>query len=139
MLWLSALCNFCITGLAPGFGQLIEEFDISLTQVTWLISACLLGEFMGCYSVAPFATRYGKRPLWLICGLFFLVCNIWAAVAQSFPSLLLARFFASWACMSNNALPLFFLCDKISNVRGVISRYQRAFECRNSARHLLPP
>ncbi|KIW90070.1 uncharacterized protein Z519_09501 [Cladophialophora bantiana CBS 173.52] len=31
VLWLSALCHFCITGLAPGFGQLIEEFEISLT------------------------------------------------------------------------------------------------------------
>ena len=97
VLWLSGLCNFCITGLAPGFEQLIVEFDISITQATWLISACLLGEFMGCYTIAPFATKYGKRPVWLIIALLFFVCNLWASVAKSYVSLLLARFFASWA------------------------------------------
>jgi predicted MFS family arabinose efflux permease len=96
-LWLSGLCNFCITGLAPGFGEIIAEFDVTLTQVTWLISACLLGEFMGCYTVAPFSTRYGKRPIWLLISLIFFLCNIWASLAKSYPSLLLARFFASWA------------------------------------------
>ncbi|KIW12694.1 hypothetical protein PV08_09972 [Exophiala spinifera] len=111
VLFLSALCNFCITGLAPGFGQLIEEFHISLTQVTWLISACLLGEFMGCYTVAPFSTRYGKRPLWLLCGLFFFVCNLWAAAAKSYSSLLLARFFASWASGTSEPLSVGTLHD----------------------------
>jgi predicted MFS family arabinose efflux permease len=91
------LCNFCITGISPGLGLIIEEFDCTLTQATWLISACLLGEFLGCYFIAPFSIKYGTRPLWLfICTVFF-VCNIWGAVAKSFPSLLLARLFASWA------------------------------------------
>lgn len=52
---------------------------------------------MGCYTIAPLAIRYGKRPLWIGCALIFFVCNIWAAVAKSYTSLLLARFFASWA------------------------------------------
>ncbi|OQV07286.1 hypothetical protein CLAIMM_11741 [Cladophialophora immunda] len=62
VLWLSALCNFYITGLVPGFGPPIEEFDISLTQVTWLISTCLLGESLRCYTIAPFSTRYDSLP-----------------------------------------------------------------------------
>ncbi|OAG40130.1 hypothetical protein AYO21_05608 [Fonsecaea monophora] len=111
VLWLSGLCNFCITGLAPGFGQIIAEFNVTLTQVTWLISACLLGEFMGCYTVAPFSTRYGKRPIWLLTSVVFFVCNIWASVAKSYPSLLLARFFASWAAGTSEPLSVDTLHD----------------------------
>jgi predicted MFS family arabinose efflux permease len=91
------LCNFAITGIAPGIGQVMMEFGCTLTEATWLISACLLGNFWGCYFLGPFALKYGKRPVWLFCVVFFFVCNIWAATAKSFVSLLLARFFASWA------------------------------------------
>lgn len=98
---MAALCNFCITGLAPGFSQLIPEFDITITQASWLLTSNLLGQFMGVFTLAPLASKYGKRPVWLSISLVFFVCNIWASVAKSYPSLLLARLFAAYACMSS--------------------------------------
>ncbi|OAL45661.1 MFS general substrate transporter [Pyrenochaeta sp. DS3sAY3a] len=118
VLLLSGLCNFAITGISPGIGQVMVEFGCTLTEATWLISACLLGNFWGCYFLGPFALRYGKRPVWLFCVVFFFVCNIWAATAKSFVSLLLARFFASWAAGTSEPLSvgtvddLFFLHER---------------------------
>lgn len=94
---MSFLCNFGITGIGPGFGQIMDEFNCSVTQVTWLVTVCYLGLFFGCYVVGPFAVKFGKRPVWLGITLVFLVCNIWASVAKSYVSLLLARLFASMA------------------------------------------
>ncbi|KAK5043067.1 hypothetical protein LTR13_000838 [Exophiala sideris] len=73
---------------------------------------------MGCYTIAPISTRYGKRPVWLLISLAFFLCNIWAAVAKSYTSLLLARFFASWAAGTSEPLSvdslhdLFFLHER---------------------------
>lgn len=52
---------------------------------------------MGCFTVAPLAVRFGKRPVWLGCMTVFFVCHIWAAASQSYASLLVARLLASWA------------------------------------------
>lgn len=99
ILWLSALINFMITGLAPGFGLIIQEFEISVTEVTWLVSACLVAQFFSCYTIAPWSVRFGMRPIWLICTLVFVLCNVWAAVAKSYTSLLLSRMCAAYAGM----------------------------------------
>lgn len=90
--------NFCITGLAPGFGQIFEDFHSSTTQLSYLISGPGLGEALGCFLIAPLASRYSKRPLWVGCSMIFFICNIWAALSPSYPSLLVARIFAAWAC-----------------------------------------
>jgi predicted MFS family arabinose efflux permease len=97
ILFFSLLCNFCITGLAPGFGQLEAEFKVSITDLTYLISVGVLGEGMGCFTIAPLAKKIGKRPIWLSTVIVFFFCNIWASCARSYPSLLVARLLATWA------------------------------------------
>jgi predicted MFS family arabinose efflux permease len=61
---------------------------------------------MGCFLCAPLASKFGKRPVWLACSVIFFVCNIWAAVAKNFASLLCARIFATWAGKAMIRLPL---------------------------------
>jgi predicted MFS family arabinose efflux permease len=73
------------------------EFGATTSQLTYLIAGSLLGEAMGCFVVAPLASKYGKRPVWLGCIVVFFICNVWAAVSRSYVSLLLARLFASMA------------------------------------------
>jgi MFS family permease len=90
--------NFCITGLAPGYGQIFDEFHCSTSQLSYLISGPGLGEALGCFFIAPLASRYGKRPLWVVCSTLFFICNICAAVSPNYSSLLVGRIFAAWAC-----------------------------------------
>lgn len=89
--------NFAITGIAPGFGQIVEQFGSNNSQLSYLISLPSLGEGLGCFTIAPLAARIGKRPLWLFCATLFLVCEIWAAASKSYASLLVARFLASFS------------------------------------------
>jgi MFS family permease len=93
--FLSTVSHFGISGLAPGFGAIAQEFHVGPDKLSWLISICLLGTFIGVYSVALLIDRFGRRPVWLFAALWLLVCSTWAAVAQSYTSLLLARLLAS--------------------------------------------
>jgi len=104
ILCFSGMTNFGISGISPGFGQLEEEFGATIDQLTYLISVTGLGMGMGCYTITPLATLLGKRPIWLGCMTVNLVCNIWAASAHSYPSLLVARFLASWAGKTTSLL-----------------------------------
>lgn len=93
----AGLANFCVTGLAPAFRPLGMQFHLTEFQLTWLISITSLGMILGCFTVAPFASKFGKRPVFLVSASVFFACNIWAASSKSYISLLLARLFAIWS------------------------------------------
>ncbi|KIW67166.1 hypothetical protein, variant [Phialophora macrospora] len=118
ILFFSAMGNFCITGLAPGFGQIFDEFHCSTSQLSYLISGPGLGEALGCFFIAPLASRYGKRPLWVVSSTLFFICNIWAAASPNYSSLLVGRIFAAWASGTSEPLcvdtinDLFFLHER---------------------------
>ncbi|EXJ70650.1 uncharacterized protein A1O5_05640 [Cladophialophora psammophila CBS 110553] len=97
ILFLSTICHFGISGLAPGFEQIVLEFHVGPDKLSWLISICMLGSFIGCYTLALLTDRFGRRPIWLFAALWVFLCSIWGAVSDSYTSLLLSRFFASWA------------------------------------------
>jgi hypothetical protein len=93
---------------------------------------------IGCFTVAPLAVRFGKRPIWLGCMTVFFVCLIWAAASQSYASLLVARLLASWAgkwlyAMDFLVTPLRRLLMLIYLHRG----YKRATESCHAQRPLL--
>lgn len=91
VLMFTSMVNFSVIGLAPGFGPLAEEWNLNSNELTWLISAPNIGQFIGCFAFAPLANTVGRRPIWLGCALVFLVANIWAASANSYGSLMVAR------------------------------------------------
>ncbi|KAJ9604691.1 hypothetical protein H2200_010805 [Cladophialophora chaetospira] len=111
ILMFSGLTNFGISGISPGFEQLAEEFHVSINQLTYLISVKGLGMAMGCFTIAPFSVRYGKRPVWLCCMTGFFVCHTWAAASKSYASLLVARLLASWFGGMSEPLSLASLND----------------------------
>ncbi|KIW16772.1 hypothetical protein PV08_03962 [Exophiala spinifera] len=91
VLMFTSFVNFSVIGLSPGFGSLAEQFHLNSNELTWLISAPNIGQFIGCFAFAPLANIVGRRPIWLGCALIFLVGNIWAASAKSYGSLMVAR------------------------------------------------
>ena len=87
----------------------------------------MAGECGGCFTLAPLIDRVGRRPVWLGCSIWYFVCNIWAAKAQSYSSLLVARFLASWTAGCSEPISvsaindLFFLHERgtINGVQGI--------------------
>ncbi|KAH8816701.1 major facilitator superfamily domain-containing protein [Xylogone sp. PMI_703] len=134
ILLFSALCNFCITGLAPGFEELHKDFGNPISQLSYLISVTGLGEAMGCFSVAPLASKFGKRSVWLACMLVFFICNVWSAVAKSFASLLVARLLATWAAGTSEPLSVSSLNDLFFlHERGTQAGVQSIWLCWGSS------
>jgi predicted MFS family arabinose efflux permease len=91
VLMCTSFVNFAVIGIAPGFGDLAEEFGLNANELTWLISAPNIAFFIGCFALAPLANTVGRRPIWLGCITIFLLGNIWCATAKSYVSLMLAR------------------------------------------------
>ncbi|KFZ23584.1 hypothetical protein V502_01948 [Pseudogymnoascus sp. VKM F-4520 (FW-2644)] len=107
----AGLANFCVTGLAPAFRPLGMQFHLTEFQLTWLISITSLGMILGCFTVAPFASKFGKRPVFLVSASVFFACNIWAASSKSYMSLLLARLFAIWSAGCSEPLSMDIIKD----------------------------
>lgn len=59
--------------------------------------------------MVPLAIYIGKRPVFVLCSLVLLVCNIWSAIATSYESLLAARLVASITGSATEALSAAFV------------------------------
>src|ERR1700761_5342711 len=60
---------------------------------------------LGCIMMvqAPFAVKYGRRPVFIVSALLLFTCSIWSAVSEGIPSFLASRLFQGFgtvrACM----------------------------------------
>lgn len=76
----------------PALPDMMKDLAMStrqaqLTMTTWFIGSALLALVMGVIS-----DRYGRRPVLLIGGIFYILSTIACALAKTSNSLLLARF-----------------------------------------------
>lgn len=78
-------------GLLPDFARSV---DVSIPQAGHLISAYALGVVVGSPLVAVATARMERRRLLILLALIVLVGNVATAVAPSFGSLAIARFFS---------------------------------------------
>lgn len=108
---LTAVGLYCAVGggmtpiLAAGFTDVARDFGVSVEQVAKTTGFYMVG--LGCGGVlwSPTAILYGKRPVYLASSVMFLVSNIWCAVASTFRSLNVARFFQGVALSPVECLP----------------------------------
>ncbi|CAK7904831.1 hypothetical protein CAAN3_07S05358 [[Candida] anglica] len=84
-------CTFMAAGLIPSFALLAAEFDITITQCSYLTSAqiIVLGVFP--FVWMPVMNRYGRLQLLLLSTLGSMVCNIGCMYAKSYASLMTCR------------------------------------------------
>jgi MFS family permease len=116
------LSNYITASISPILVPIVEEFEISVTKASYLITLNILTLGVGNLFWVPLSLKIGKRPVLLLCSLIFFVGSIWSCVAQSYGSLLGARIIQGFGASSSEALgpavvaDLYFLHERGAKV-----------------------
>jgi multidrug resistance protein len=97
MIWLSCIAT-CITAYtagsySPAAAQMSAEWHVSELAVIIGVTTFCVGFAIAPMLLAPFSEINGRRPVFVGAGIIFFVCQIGCAVTQSYPGMLIARFF----------------------------------------------
>lgn len=104
--------------LAAGFTNVAEEYGVPLSKVSLTTGLYMLGMGLGSVVASPTAILYGKRPVYLVSAVLFVVTSIWCAASPNFASLILARIFQGVSVSPVECLPsatiaeIFFLHER---------------------------
>ncbi|KXS95736.1 hypothetical protein AC578_5297 [Pseudocercospora eumusae] len=121
---LLSLGFYCMVGggmtpiLAAGFHAVAEEYSVSVPRVALTTGLYMMGLGLGSVVLSPTAILYGKRPVYLIAAICFILSSVWCALSPNFASLVCARIFQGFAVSSVECLPsatvgeIYFLHEK---------------------------
>lgn len=93
------------TILAAGFNQVSETYSVSTQKVAFTTGLYMLGLGIGSIIMSPTAILYGKRPVYMLGALLFLLSAVWCAASPNYPSLVVARVFQGIAVSPVECLP----------------------------------
>nr|ADN97076.1 MFS transporter [Penicillium digitatum] len=108
---LLSLGFYCLMGggmtpiLAAGFNKVAAAYDVSTQKVAFTTGFYMLGLGLGSVVMSPTAILYGKRPVYLLGAILFVVSAIWCAASPNYPSLVIARIFQGFAVSPVECLP----------------------------------
>ena len=92
---LVTICTAYTAGAyAPASEQLAEEWHVSQTAVYVGITMFTTGFAVAPMVLAPFSELNGRKPVFVVTGILFVLCQLCCAVTRSYPGMLVARFFA---------------------------------------------
>ncbi|KUI61984.1 MFS antiporter QDR3 [Cytospora mali] len=121
---LVSLGLYCMVGggmtpiLAAGFTNVAEDYGVSVSQVSLTTGLYMMGMGLGSVIASPTAILYGKRPVYLVSAVLFIVTSVWCALSPNFTSLILARIFQGVSVSPVECLPsatiaeIFFLHER---------------------------
>lgn len=87
---LLSLGFFCMLGggmtpiLAAGFDNVAETYHVSVPQVALTTGFYMLGLGIGSVIASPTAIIFGKRPVYLVAILLFIISAIWCAASPNY-------------------------------------------------------
>lgn len=95
IIFLTLLTPLASSMFAPGVPDVLREFKSSSdTLAAFVVSVFLLGFAVGPLLISPLSEMYGRRPIYIVCNVMFVVFTIACAVANSMAQLIVFRFFA---------------------------------------------
>lgn len=121
---LLSLGFYCMVGggmtpiLAAGFDDIAEEYSVSVPRVALTTGLYMMGLGLGSVVLSPTAILFGKRPVYLVAAVCFVLSAVWCALSPNFASLVVARIFQGFAVSSVECLPsatvaeIYFLHEK---------------------------
>ncbi|KAI4195812.1 MAG: hypothetical protein LQ346_003360 [Caloplaca aetnensis] len=121
---LLSLGFYCMLGggmtpvLAAGFSDVAESYNVSVPQVALTTGLYMLGLGLGSVVASPTAILFGKRPVYLVCIILFIISSVWCALSPNYSSLVVARIFMGMAVSPVECLPsatiaeIFFLHER---------------------------
>lgn len=125
---LLSLGFYCMVGggmtpiLAAGFHQVAASLNVTYAQVARSTGFYMLGLGIGSVIFSPTAILYGKRPVYLMSSILFIVASVWCALAPNYTNLVIARIFQGIAVSPVECLPsatiaeIFFLHERAFRV-----------------------
>ncbi|KAF6222877.1 hypothetical protein HO133_000928 [Letharia lupina] len=108
---LLSLGFYCMLGggmtpvLAAGFKEVAATYDVSIPQVALTTGLYMMGLGVGSVVFSPTAILFGKRPVYLVGIVLFIVSAVWCAVSPNYASLVVARVFMGLAVSPVECLP----------------------------------
>lgn len=104
--------------LAAGFDNVAATYQVSIPQVALTTGLYMMGLGIGSVVASPTAILFGKRPVYLVSIILFLISSVWCAVSPNYSSLVVARIFMGLAVSPVECLPsatiaeIFFLHER---------------------------
>jgi MFS family permease len=89
----------------------VDAFDISFTEASYLISFNILLLGLGNLFWVPLSEKIGKRPVLVASSGIFFVSSIWSAVAKTYASEFAARVFQGFGASCSEALGPAIIAD----------------------------
>ncbi|KAJ5668285.1 uncharacterized protein N7477_006855 [Penicillium maclennaniae] len=108
---LISLGLYCLIGggmtpiLAAGFSSVADTYDVSKQQVALTTGLYMLGLGIGSVIMSPTAILFGKRPVYLMGAILFIISAVWCALSPNYASLVVARVFQGIAVSPVECLP----------------------------------
>lgn len=108
---LISLGFYCMLGggmtpvLAAGFKEVAATYDVTIPQIALTTGLYMMGLGVGSVLFSPTAILFGKRPVYLVGIILFIVTAIWCAVSPNYASLITARVFMGLAVSPVECLP----------------------------------
>jgi MFS family permease len=121
---LLSLGLYCMVGggmtpiLAAGFNNVAATYHVTTPQVALTTGLYMMGLGVGSVIASPTAILFGKRPVYLVSAVVFIVTSIWCALSPSYASLVVARVFQGISVSPVECLPsatvaeIFFLHER---------------------------
>lgn len=82
------------TMMAPALSIIGDDLHIDMAAANLTLSIYVLAYAFGPLLLAPSTEIYGRRPVWLLCGTFYLIFNTACGFAQNKATMIAARFLA---------------------------------------------
>lgn len=104
--------------LAAGFDNVAATYNVTIPQVALTTGLFMMGLGIGSVIASPTAILYGKRPVYLVCIVLYLLSSVWCALSPNYSSLVVARIFMGLAVSPVECLPsatiaeIFFLHER---------------------------
>ncbi|KAJ5924079.1 hypothetical protein N7466_008266 [Penicillium verhagenii] len=108
---LISLGFYCLIGggmttiLAAGFSDVAATYKVTEQQVAFTTGLYMMGLGIGSVIMSPTAILFGKRPVYLLGAVLFILSGIWCALSPNYPSLVIARIFQGIAVSPVECLP----------------------------------
>ena len=91
--------------LAAGFNNVADQYHVSIPRVALTTGLYMMGLGLGSVVASPTAILFGKRPVYLIGTLLFVVSAVWCALSPTYSSLVIARIVMGLAVSPIECLP----------------------------------
>ena len=98
IIWITFLTPLASSMFAPGITQVLKEFRVREKELaTFVVSVYIIGFAVGPVLISPLSELYGRRIVYNVCNVLFIIFTIACAVAQSMPQLIVFRLLAGMA------------------------------------------